>query len=186
MDYEEKIGEVEVPKHTGLDGFLHAIKEILRLPNIQKIEINKFGKVTYRHFTPKGENSSAEPLKMNFETLAPYAVIRNGKVVELKHPSINAAVAVAQLFSMATQDKMHPTFFVGSPDSKVWSWYEETTAIRTGDRESLFGLPFLADRMFEDEVLVLCAGFVRDGALIDTQKSYKLCIPKIPQVPDVG
>jgi hypothetical protein len=45
--------------------------------------------------------------------------------------------------------------------------------------EEIFGLPFLRDRLLEDYVLILCAGFARGAALVDTQKSYKLVIPQV-------
>lgn len=183
MEYEEHNRSITVPKSTGLEGFLHAIKKILTLPNIQRIEITNKGEVSYRYFSPK--DSSPEPLGIDFETLEPYAVIRNSKVVELQKPSLNAAVSLCQLFSMAAADKLHPIGFAGGPASDVWAWYEESVSLPIGDRDTLLGLPYWPDRMFEDSVLVLCAGFARDGSLIDTQKAYKLCIPKIPQVPNV-
>jgi hypothetical protein len=184
MDYEERNDKVDVPRSTGLEGFLHAIKTILTLPNIQKIEISGKGEISYRYFTPKDQG--AAPLKMSFETLEPYMIIRNSKVIEFPRPSLNAAVAICQLFAMAAADHLHPLGFVGSPNSALWSWYEQSTAIRLADQESLLGLPFWSERMLEDPTLILCAGFERDGSLIDTQRSYKLCIPQIPKVPHVG
>lgn len=183
MDYQEKIEKVEIPKSTGVEGFLHAIKSILQLPNIQKIEVSGKGEVSYRYFVPKDGNAS--PLKLNFETLEPYAVIRNGKVVELRSPALNAAVAIGQLFNMAALDHLHPLALVGGANTELWKWYEETTSIHPPTAESLYGLPVYGDRMLEDNVLVLCAGFVRDGSLIDTQKSYKMCIPTLSKVPNV-
>jgi len=186
MDYQEKIERVEIPKSTGVEGFLHAIKAILQLPNIQKIEISGKGEVSYRYFVPKDAKDVATgSLKVSFETLEPYGVIRNGKVVELMSPALNAAVAIGQLFNMASLDHLHPLALVGGANTELWAWYEGTTSIHMPTMESLYGLPFYGERMLEDNVLVLCAGFVRDGSLIDTQKSYKLCIPPFPEVPNV-
>jgi hypothetical protein len=112
-------------------------------------------------------------------------IVRNSEVVEFTRPSLNAAVAICQLFSMAAADHLHPLGFVGSPNSALWSWYAESTGILPAVKDSLLGLPFWHERMIEDPTLILCAGFARDGSLIDTQKSYKLCIPQIPKVPDV-
>jgi len=183
MDYQEHNEKIEVPKSTGLDGFLHAIRAILKLPNVQKIEISGKGEVSYRFFTPK--DAPVQELQMDFETLEPYAVIRNSRVMEFPTPSINAAVALCQLFALASDDKLHPCGFAGSPNSNVWAWMAESTSRSIVDRDALLGLPFWSDRLIEDETLILCAGFSRDAALIDTQKAYKLCIPKLPQVPNV-
>jgi hypothetical protein len=177
MDYTEHNEKIEVPKQSGVEGFLHALKAILTLPNVKKIEITSNGEVAYRYFLPK--EAATTPLKVNFESLEPYAVVRNaGLVTELAFPDYNAAVAIAQLFSMAAQDHLHPLALVGGTNSDLWAWYEETTSIKLFNKESLFGLPYLGDRKFEDGVLILCAGFARDGSLIDTHKSYKLCIPQ--------
>ena len=177
MEYQEHNEKIEVPKQSGVEGFLHALKAILTLPNVKKIEISSNGEVAYRYFLPK--DAATAPLKVNFESLEPYAVIRNaGQVTELAFPDFNAAIALAQLFNMAAQDHLHPLALVGSPNSNLWAWYEETTSIKLLNKEGLFGLPFLGDRMIEDGTLVLCAGFARDGSLIDTHKSYKLCIPQ--------
>jgi hypothetical protein len=177
MDYQEHNEKIEVPKQTGVEGFLHAIKAILMLPNVKRIEISANGEVSYRYFLPK--DAKTAPLKVNFESLEPYAVVRNaGKVVELPDPDQNAAIALAQLFNLASLDHLHPLALVGSPNSNLWAWYEETTSVKLPNKESLLGLPYFGDRMIEDGTLILCAGFARDGGLIDTHKSYKLCIPQ--------
>lgn len=177
MDYQEHNETIEVPKQSGVEGFLHALKSILTLPNVKRIEITSNGQVSYRYFLPKDAKSA--PLKLNFESLEPYAVIRNaGLVTELAFPDHNAAVALGQLFNMAALNHLHPLALAGSPNSELWTWYEETTSIKLLNKESLFGLPYLSDRKFEDGTLILCAGFSRDGGLIDTHKSYKLCIPQ--------
>lgn len=181
MDYQEKNEKIEVPKQVGVEGFLHAIKAILTLPNVKEIKITSNGEVSYRYFLPK--DAKMAPLKVNFESLEPYAVVRNsGSIVELGEPDYNAAVALGQLFNMVALDHLHPIGFVSSPNSNLWAWYEETTSIKLPNKEGLLGLPFWGDRMIEDATLVLAAGFARDAGLIDTHKSYKLCIPKLKVV----
>lgn len=178
MDYTEHNDRIEVPKSAGVEGFLHALKSILTLPNVQRVEISAKGEVSYKYFLPKDEK--AVSIKIEFDSLAPYAVVRNSSsVTELALPHNNAAVAIAQLFNLVAQDHLHPLAWVGSPHSQVWAWYQMTTAITPPNQESLFGLPFWSDRMVEDGTLILCAGFAKDGGLIDTHKSYKLCIPTL-------
>jgi hypothetical protein len=176
-EYEEVRESVDVPKNAGVQGFLKTVEGILRLPRVQEIRIDARGKVDFRYFLREGEQH--KPLEMDFETLLPYSIIRNNKVVELVDVDPNAAVAVGQLFDLAAADHLFPVAFVGGPGSLFWQWYETTTAIHLAAREELYGVPFLSDRALEDYVLVLCAAYTRSAALIDTQRSYKLVIPKV-------
>jgi hypothetical protein len=179
-EYEEVTGVVEVPRNVGVKGFLKAIEDILKLPRVQAINVDARGKVEYRHYVREGD--APKPLEIDFETLQPMSVIRNSRVVELGDPDLNGAVAVGQLFSMAAVDHLFPVAMVAGANTKFWSWYEASTTIELPSREELYGVPFLTDRLIEDQVLVLCAAYTRSAALIDTQKSYKLVIPQGPQV----
>jgi len=172
-EYEEVKGEVEVPKSTGIAGFLETIKAVLRLPRVQDVHIDSKGKVSYRHFVREGESRA---LGMSFDSLMPYAIIRNGTVSELPSPDPNAAIAIAQLFNMLAQDHLHPTAFVASPATMFWDWYARSIGT-PASRLEVFGLPLLHDRMVEDHVLILCGAYARAGEMVDTQKSYKLVIP---------
>lgn len=176
-EYEEVRDSVDIPKNAGVKGFLETVEGILKLPRVQEIRIDARGKVDFRYFLRAGEER--KPLEMDFATLLPYAVIRNNPVVELVDVDANAAVALGQLFDLAAADHLFPVAFVGGPGTTFWSWYETTTAISLHAREELYGVPFLSDRALEDYVLVLCAAYTRGAALIDTQRSYKLVIPKV-------
>ena len=175
-DYEERKGSVEVPKNVGIRGFLAAIETILKLPRVQRIEIDARGKIEYKHFVRAGEEVVALDFEDTFDALMPYAIIRNGTVVELVAPDQNAAVAMGQLFSMVAADHLHPVAVVGGAKSSFWNWYERSTGLKLANEEAVYGLPFLTDHLVEDNVLILCAGFARNGTIADTQKSYKLVI----------
>lgn len=177
-DYEEVVGVVEVPKAAGIEGFLLGIKDILSLPRVQSIHIDARGRIEYKHYVRTGE--PYQPLKVSLDSLMPYAVVRNGTVTELADPDYNAAVALGQLFNAAEADHLYPVCLIGGANTRLWKWYEGSTATTLSSRESLFGVPYTADRMVDDGVIILAAAFARGGALIDTQKSYKLVIPTIP------
>ena len=180
-DYEEVTETIEIPKNVGIKGFTRAIEDILKLPRVQDIHIDARGRIEYRYYLREGE--SRRPLATDFESLTPYGVMRNGKVTELAAPSKNAAVALGQLFDAAAVDHVFATAMVGGANSKFWDWYKASTGIALLSREELCCVPFLADRMVEDHVLILCAAYSRGGALIDTQRSYKLVIPVLPPQP---
>jgi len=175
--YEEIRESLEVPKNTGRQGFLRAIEEILTLPRIQDINIDARGKVTYRYSLREGERR--REVKPDFDSLLPYAIVRNAEVRELVEPDANAAVAVSQLFDLASADHLFPTAFVAGPDTLFWKWYTESTCIELLSQEEFFGLPVLSDRYVEDYVFILCAAYTRGAPLSDTQRSYKLVIPQV-------
>lgn len=174
-EYEEVKESVEVPKNVGLPGFMAAIAGILKLPRVQEINIDARGKIAYRFFRRPEEEKHA--LAVDFESLMPYAIIRNGKVVELAEPDENAAVALAQLLIQASIDHLFPVAFVGGAKTGVWRWLEVSTALHCPVRDELLGVPFYFDRNVEDHCLMLCAGYARGGSIADTQKSYKLVVP---------
>jgi hypothetical protein len=176
MEYQEVEETIEVPKNTGVDGFLSVVKGILNRPRVQGVIIDARGKVTYRYYVRKGQEHS--PLNANFETLLPYMAIRNGTAVELEADP-HASVAVGQLFDKVAVDHLFPVAFVGGAQSKFWNWYAHTANLDMSSREELYGLPFLTDRNIPDEVLILAAAYTRSASLIDIQKSYKIVIPQV-------
>jgi hypothetical protein len=178
-EYEELTGTIEVPANVGIEGFLLAIRNILKLPRVQDVHINARGNISFKRFVRKGEGH--DPLEVNFDSLMPYAIIRNSMVSELAAPSDNAAVAVAQLFAMAARDHLVPVSFVGGAKTDFWAWLDKSTGVpmSLSSTDEAFGVPFLRDRQLEDHVLVLCAAYTRTSTLIDVQRSYKLVIPRV-------
>jgi len=168
---------IEISKGSGRAGFLLTLEEILKLPRLQSITVDARGKITYTRFLQ--DNEPPIPLKVDLETVSPYAAIRNGEVAELQLPmEISAAIAVGLLFREISMDGLYPIAFVGGADSTVWTWLKSTTGIAPyRNPEEFFGLPLYRDRMIEDYVLFLCAGYTRSTSLVDTQKSYKILMP---------
>jgi hypothetical protein len=173
----EKVSTVEVPKGTGIDGFFAALKKILLRPRVQKIEINPQGKITYRFFAREEDPQQAE---VDFDQILPYAIARNGEVVEISSPDTNAAVAVAQLFTNVADDQLFPVAFAMGTQSTVWRWFERTTGLKARNREAFFGLQVFPDRFIPDDTLMLCAAYGRTSSLLDTRKTYKLTVPPEP------
>lgn len=175
MNRREDKQVVEVPKGAGIAGFLMAIEEILKLPHVQGVHIDAKGKVSYTRFLK--ENEEVIPLQIDFSTLSPYAVIRNSDVTEIGPAPLSAARTTGLLFRRAVIDRLYPIAFVGGANSDVWRWLQEELFGEPPTKEEFFGFPFYTDRMIEDYMLFLCVGYSRNGALIDTQKAYKIIIP---------
>lgn len=176
IEYREITKTIEVPKGTGLTGFMLAISNILRQPRIQEVTITARGKVSYRRFAR--QNEPDEEIKLDFESVMPWAILRNTNIEEL--PSVprsaNAAVVLGQMFAAAARDHLHPVAMVGGSASVFWEWYGQTTGIVLGKDEA-YGLPFLNDENIPNDVLILCAAYGRGASLVDTQQSYKIAIP---------
>ena len=174
MAYEERNETIEVPKGTGIEGFMLAIRAVLQLPRLQTVQIDSRGKVSYKYFLREGEESRT--LELDFDALMPYAIVRNGVVSEVLPMSENAAVVIGQMFTRAAADHVYPVAWLGGANSVLWEWFLASLGpdnpVHTA--EDLYGLPLLRDRMVDDQVLILCCAFSRGSSLIDTQRSYKL------------
>ncbi len=172
----EKSGRVEVPKGAGVEGFVRAMRAILRLPRVQSVHINNKGEMEFVRLARPDEEPQS--LSVDFESVMPYSIIRNNQLRELAVPQDNAAVALVSLFRQVTLDRLFPISFVGSPASSVWSWFRASNGMEIPETDELFGFPFLVDTQVENEVLMLCTAPTRSAALIDTSRTYKISMPR--------
>ena len=170
-DYKEIVNSIDVPPNTGVDGFLHTVRTILDLPRVQSINIDGNGKVTYKHFVADDDEAV---IGVEFKGLEPWYIIRNAEVQEMLVEHSSAATVVASLLDRMSLERLHPIAFVTGANSVLWEWYRTTTGDHLQSNDYLFGLPLYLDRNAPDSVLLLCAGYSRSSALIDTKKSYKI------------
>ena len=169
-----RLGGIEVPKATGLDGLLLTIKEILQQHDyVQQLTIDGKGLITFKYFAM--EDAEKQRFEVDFKFLQPDAIIRNGTVREIIIPEdACASTVMGVLFETANRERMYPIAFVSGSDSTFWEWHWETTGIQLQSRENIYGIPFLTDRHIPDSVLMLCTSYGKGAALIDTQVSYKI------------
>lgn len=173
MGYEEETKEVEVPPATGIPGYLAMIGRILELSRIQEVVLTT-GKLKYRRFRAEGEPEYA--IDADLSTLMPSQVVRNAVVSEIPVDVNNAAIAVGRMFATAQMDGFAPVAFVGGTNSAFFSWHAKTS-LTVLAKDSVYGLPFLADSGIPSESLLLCAAYSRRSALADTVRVYKITIP---------
>lgn len=173
--YQEVTKSIAVPPNTGIDGFLRALKQILRKPLVQLVTINSKGKVSYTRYVRDDE---PEDRSIDFDDLQPYHIIRNADLQEFMPPmDLPASTIVGMMLDRVAQDRLHPVAFATGAQTHLWDWYRYTTGYSMVARRQLFGLPVLTDRQLPDSVLILCAGFGRDASFSDTQMSYKVEMP---------
>jgi len=183
-EYKEVKGTIAVPANTGVEGFLHTIKTLMARPRLQSFQVDSKGTVSFRRFVLKDEQ--AESAKDNYgvslEHLQPYYVVRNALIRELTNiDGLNAASVVGVLMARAARDDMQPLSFLVNPTTLLWRWYKESTGHEWEEQGVFFGLPVLTDRYVPEEALLLCAGYGRDAAFVDTQISYKAEIPLLEE-----
>lgn len=172
--FEERSGNIEVPKNAGIEGFVHTIRSILQQHTyVQRIEIDSKGFITFRYFAQK--EMDRPQFKVDFEFLQPDAIIRNGEVKELLlSEDLGASTMIGILFEAAARERLYPVAFASGSASQFWEWHHQTTGVPLQSRESVYGLPFLTDRHIPDSVLLLCTALGRGAAFVDIQVSYKI------------
>jgi hypothetical protein len=184
-EYSEVTKTTAVPHAVGLTGILRLLEGVLKLPRVQEINIT-LKEIRYRYFLKEGETERT--LDVDLDTLMPAAVIRNSKLEELVLPVGApteyskdhgcATVILGKLFNLMARDRLHPVAFVVGPNTALWEWYSHTAGFMPVRKDELHGVPLLVERAYEEQTLVLCASYTRSAALVDTQNSYKVVIPK--------
>lgn len=178
MELKEIESEIAVPRNTGLPGLLRAIEQIAARPRVQSISINSKGVIKYKHYVPD-DSEEYKNFGVDFEDLRPYSVIRNTEIVELDVGSTPppASTVIGMLFDSVLLRQMRPINFVVGVATQLWSWYQDSTGHAMQVKSHLHGLGVLIDQEIPDTALILCAGFGKDAALIDTQVAFKIEIP---------
>jgi hypothetical protein len=169
----ERTKTVEVPPNTGIEGFLHVVRQVVAMPRVQKIVIDKSGRVTYAQLAPAdGEEPN---VGFDFSHLEPYHVIRNARMSEVSYPEemVSAAV-VATMLDLVTSNGFSPIAFIVSPSTLLWTWLYFGSDLELKSRDALYGFPLYVDRHVPDTALVLGAGVDGATALIDTKWSLKV------------
>lgn len=175
-ELELKNETLEIPKNTGVSGFLHAIKGILTLPLVQSLNVDKKGKVTYQVYVPKGEADFGPTI--SFESLMPYACVRNGMVKELTSNEKNPTLTIAKIFQAVSRQRLYPIAWVTGANTTLWDWFRNLAGIEMESEEDFFGLPVLLDRYVDDYVLLLATAPGRTTDMAETHTSFKIIMPQ--------
>lgn len=177
MKVGERIENVDVPTHLGVEAFMTVIKEVIKQPRVQKVIIDKDGRVTYSRVV----NDEEEPTNLNvsFDHLQPYHIIRNAMTTELHYPpTMGAAAVIGSMLDWACSRGYTPVGFVLSPNSVLWSWLYFSEALNVQSRDRLFGYATYTDPGIPETALVLCVGQGDTSALVDTKLSIKVQMPE--------
>lgn len=172
METREVTKTTEVPAHSGVDGFLHALREIIGQPRVQRIVIEASGKITYTRQQGGAEESNQG---IDYGPLEPYNVMRNHDMHELSYPrSLGASDVLTAMFDLVTNNGFTPICFAVGQDTELWNWFHFTSGVELQSREMLYGYPVYPDQQLPRTALVLMSGVGRTRALIDTRLSVKV------------
>lgn len=172
MELREVTKSIEIPKNTGIEGFVVTIRELLRRSRIQQISIEASGKVSYRRLVREDE---PEAIDIDLETVTPHGILANAEIEELVlPPHLPAAVVLGRMFDRFAIDQVHPIAFVSGIGTVFWDWYRVTTKAALHSRSAVFGLPLILDRHIPETALILCGASSRSTSLIDTTVALKL------------
>ena len=177
MPFVEREYEVEIPKGSGRPGFLKAIDTILKLPRVRSIHVDSNGKITCARMVEESDPFSSD-IGVNFETMTPYAIVRNRSIVELAvEPDDSPDLILFRLFKMAEMRQLSPIAIVTGPNTELAAWLTgRANEFEKMENSQFFGLPVFRDRAVEDNVMLLCAGYDRGGSLPDTQMAFKIVL----------
>lgn len=179
MEWIERKETIEVPRATGVEGFILVLREILMLSRVQGIQIDSKGKIDFTRFVAN-DDSAPIPLEVDLTTVSPHSLIRNAETVEevTIPPNVSAALAVAMLFKMVSDARLVPLAFATGVQTTFLEWHRATTGIDLGRNVAeVYGLPLHRDRHLPDSALFICAGYNR-GSLINMHASYKIGMPE--------
>lgn len=181
-EYKEVTDTTEVPKHAGVEGFILAVRGILKLPRVVNINIDSRGKITHTRYARQEE--PRRQVEVDFESVSPSSIVRNGHVQELNVEEYygNAAVVCAAMFAAAAKQLLFPVAWVVGANTYLPGWHKLTTGVDLLN-DTAFGLPLLRDRFIPDEALLLACAYGPNAALIDAQTAYKVTMPSPTPAP---
>lgn len=177
-DYKLHTETIEVPKGAGRQGFLRVIDQILQLGRVQSVNLDVRGGITYTRYILVEDDLPDIGPKISFESLMPWACVRNGEVAEISVSLSYPAKAITRMFEKVSAERLYPIAFVTGANTTLWEWLRSEEGMDFGNREEFFGLPVLADRHVDDYVLLLASAFGRGANITEVQKSFKIVMPQ--------
>jgi len=171
---KEVTSTVDVPTSTGVEGFLHAVREIVKQPRVQQIVISAKGRVSYTRLVDD-DDDEVKTYGVDFGPLEPYAVIRNADTQELSYPpNLGACDVITAMLDAVVVRGLTPICFATGANTVLWSWSHFSSGVEIQSRDYLSGLPIFYDKQLPDTALVLCAGVGHTRALLDTRLAVKV------------
>jgi len=167
----DKTTKLSVPKNTGIKGFLRAIETVLKVPFIQKIEINAQGEISYLHQVVEAE-SPLDPLVF-FDDLYPWASIKDKEMEELNLGIYDSSRTLVRLLDVVTAQNLKPLAFIVSTDTVLYKWMDVTSFFEPKTK-NLCGIKILEDEHLPDTTLLLAAGLEVANDLFIAEKTYKV------------
>lgn len=184
-DYRQVERTVSVPPESGVDGFLLAIRNILSLSRVTELKVHGKCEVTYTRWVRSEDEANAN-LRMDFESVTPFNVIRNNEIVDYGIVSDYhiPTVVLCNLIHKLAEDHFYPTAFVIGANSGFFDWLESGGVSLPKNANRVLGYQLLRDRFVDDVTVLLGAAYGPGGSIIDTRVTYRLLLPMKGAVDD--
>jgi hypothetical protein len=173
---------INIPENLGVEGFIHGLREVLRLPRVQRVVI-EVGHLTFFQTVPKDAAEITPNVNVSFDHLRPYNIIRNAPTRELQYPlTLGASAVLTAMLDVTCLSGYTPIAFVVSVNTTLWNWLYFRDDLEVKSRDTLLGYPVLTDTQIPETALVLCVGVDGTTALLDTRLSLKAEMLNAPSV----
>lgn len=161
----------EIPTPPTLNGLLRGVQNILRMPRVQRVEI-ELGKVRWERVVVPGEPVEETPLEG--EEFDPATLLKACVLTEL--PSYETPeVAFFRVFSAIDSIGLVPGGVVVPPGPSVWAWLRRPAPAPAAGVRYLLGLPIIDAPALPDEALFVFASSL--PALSLSRASHAIRIP---------
>ena len=181
LELEPVVSTIEVPKSSGIDGFIKLIRSILKLGRVQYINISANGTVEYKYLRhPENREGGINPEQF-FEDVAPSHLIRSASILRevMFADDAHALEVLFRMLRSAYIDGVHPVAWASGAATILPKWLVNRSYLseeQVTPCDTLLGFPVYKDRKLPDEALVLCATPERSAELAGMTHAYKIAM----------
>lgn len=162
---------LQVPKATGVQGFLRTIERVLTVPRLRSMHVSHTGQVSYEALVPE-EVKDLPVLDVELESLLPSQLLRNIETAEYlpKEGSTPTDQVVGTILQVLAAG-LFPCRWLCADLRTVHKWSGLVPSVAD---EDLLGFPVMEDPGLPREALILLGAVLRGAALVDSSLAVVL------------
>ncbi len=157
--YSKQKVTIAVPRASGVQGFLHAMKEVLSRHNVDSVVVNSSGQVDVVIWVKnRDENHEFGPMQtaIGFESLMPAELLSRITLQEVAtEADVLPELLMTRLFQEVDVEGLFPALLVVQNLDTFGKWYRAVT--RQPFRGNVFGCHVAEDQNIADDIAILFA-----------------------------